>query len=86
MKKQTFKNLISLARQESCPCVDVVDDVIATVSTVIYRNVTYDRTYTWMGAASAAIAACILTAAMFFGQSNSDSVSEIMTYVSWVTQ
>lgn len=86
MKKQTFKNLISLARQESCPPVDVVDDVIAAVSLAARKNTALYRTYTWMGTASAAIAACILIAATFFWQSGSDSVSEMMTYVSWVTQ
>lgn len=86
MKKQRFENLISLARQESSPCVDVTDGVISSLSAVIYRNAKYDRTYTWMGAASAAIAACILIATTFFWQANTDSVSEIMTYVSWVTQ
>jgi hypothetical protein len=86
MKKQKFENLITLARQESCPRVDVADDVISAVSAVIYRNTKYARTYTWMGAASAAIAACILIATTFFWQSNADSVSEIMNYVSWVTQ
>jgi len=86
MKKQTFENLISLACQESCPCVDVTDGVISAVSAAIYRNAKYDRPYTWMGAASAAIAACILIATTFFWQSNTDSVSEIMSYVSWVTQ
>ncbi|MHC4881237.1 MAG: hypothetical protein ACYSOH_05280 [Planctomycetota bacterium] len=86
MKKQRFENLISLARQESCPYVDVTDGVISAVSAAIHRNAKYDRTYTWMGAASAAMAACILVATTFFWQSSTDSVSEIMTYVSWVTQ
>ena len=86
MKKQRFENLISLARQDTSPCVDVTDGVISAVSAVIHRNAQYDRTYTWMGAASAAIAACTLIATTFFWQSNTDSVSEMMNYVSWVTQ
>ncbi len=86
MKKQRFENLISLACQESCPDVDVTDEVLSVVSAVIRRNTEYDRTYTWMGSVSAAIAACILIAATFFWQSGTDSVSEIMTYVSWVAQ
>ena len=86
MKKQTFENLILLASQESGPCVDVTDGVLSAISAVIHRNAKYNRTYTWMGAASAAMAACILIATTFFWQSNTDSVSEIMTYVSWVTQ
>lgn len=86
MKKLTIKNLISLARQEPCPCVDVSDGVISAISLITRRNVALYRTYTWMGTASAAIAACILIAATFFWQSSPDSVGEIMTYVSWVTQ
>ena len=86
MKKQTFNNLISLARQESCPSVNVTDDVIQTLAALMYKKPDTYRAYTWAGAASAAIAACILIAATMFWQSNSDSVSEIMTYVSWVAQ
>jgi hypothetical protein len=86
MKRQRLENLISLARLESCPCIDVTDGVLSAISAVIHRNVKYDRTYTWMAAASAAMAACIMIAATFFWQSGTDSVSEIMTYVSWVTQ
>jgi len=86
MKKQKFENLISLARQESCPHVDVTEEVISALSTVAHRNADFYRTYTWMGTASAAIAACILIAATLFWQSSFDSVNEIMTYVSWVTQ
>lgn len=86
MKKRTFENLISLARQEPCPVVDVAEDVIGAVSLAAQRNTVLYRTYTWMGTASAAVAACILIAATFFWQSGSDSVSEMMTYVSWVTQ
>jgi hypothetical protein len=86
MKKQNFKNLILLARQECCPYVDVSDEVISAVSLITRQNTALYRTYTWMGTASAAIAACILIAATLLWQSNSDSVGEIMTYVSWVTQ
>lgn len=86
MKKQKFENLISLARQESCPCIDIADEVISVVSSMTRQNISFYRTYTWMGAASAAVAACILVAATLSWQSSSDSVSEIMTYVSWVTQ
>lgn len=86
MAKQTFKNLVSLARQESCPRVDVADDVIMTLSSLTPREANAYRTYTWAGAASAAIAACIMIAATMLWQSNSDSVSEILTYISWVAQ
>jgi len=86
MKKQTFKNLVSLAQQESCPCVDVSDEVIRTLAAMTYRKVDTYRAYTWAGAASAAIAACIMVAATMLWQTSSDSVSEILTYVSWVAQ
>ena len=87
MKKIAFHNLISLARQEEVPAVDVADNVIATLSGMTQR-VGLDpwRPYLWTGVASAAIAACVLVAATFMLQSGNDSVSEMMNYVSWVTQ
>ncbi|OQY03929.1 MAG: hypothetical protein B6I25_07580 [Planctomycetales bacterium 4572_13] len=86
MKKQTFKNLVSLAQQESPPHVDVADGVISTLTALVYKKPDPYRAYAWVGAASAAMAACILLAATTLWQSSSDSVSEIMTYVSWVAQ
>ncbi|MCD6174847.1 MAG: hypothetical protein J7K65_03650 [Planctomycetes bacterium] len=86
MKKQTFSNLVSLAQQESPPCVDVADGVISTLAALVHKKPDPYRAYTWIGAASAAMAACILIAATVSWQSSSDSVSEIMTYVSWVAQ
>ena len=86
MKKRTFNNLVSLAQQESPPHVNVADDVISRLASMVYRKKNPYRAYTWVGAGSAAIAACILVVATLFWQSNSDSVSEIMTYVSWVAQ
>jgi len=86
MKKQTFKNLVSLAQHEPAPHVNVADSVISTLTAMVSRNPNPYRAYTWVGAASAAIAACILVAATVLWQSNSDSVSEMMTYVSWVAQ
>ena len=86
MKNRTFKNLVSLAQQESPPRVDVADGVISTLTALSYKKQDPYRAYTWIGAASAAMAACILLAATMFWQSNTDSVSEIMTYVSWVAQ
>jgi len=86
MKKRTFKNLVSLAQQESPPSVDVADGVISALTAPSYKKTDPYRAYTWVGAASAAMAACILLAATMFWQSSSDSVSEIMTYVSWVAQ
>ena len=86
MKKRTFGNLVSLAQQESFPHVNVVDDVISTLAAMVYKRPDPYRAYTWVGAASAAIAACILIAATMLWQSNTDSVSEMMTYVSWVAQ
>ena len=86
MEKRTFKNLVSLAQQELAPHVDVADNVISTLTTVVYRRPDPYRAYTWVTAASAAIAACFLIAATMLWQSSSDSVSEMMTYVSWVAQ
>lgn len=86
MEKRTFNNLVSLAQQESAPCVNVADSVILTLASLVHKKPDPYRAYTWVGAASAAIAACILVAAASFWQSNSDSVSEIMTYVAWVAQ
>jgi hypothetical protein len=53
---------------------------------MVYKKADPYSAYTWVGEASAAIAACFLIAATMLWQSNSDSVSEIMTYVSWVAQ
>ena len=86
MKKRNFENLVSLAQKESAPHVNVADSVISTLTAMVYKKADPYRAYTWVGAASAAIAACILIAATMLLQSNSDSVSEIMTYVSWVAQ
>lgn len=85
MKKQTFKNLVLLAQQETAPTVNVADGVISVLASLSYENTDPYRAYTWVGAASAAIAACILVAASLLWQSNSDSVSEIITYVSWAS-
>jgi hypothetical protein len=86
MKKQTFDNLVSLAQQESPPHVNVADNVISTLIDLAHKKQDPYRAYAWTGTVSAAIAACIIVAATIFWQSNSDSVSEIITYVSWVTQ
>ena len=86
MKKQTFKKLISLAQQETAPSVNLAEDIVSSISTMTYTSVDPYRAYTWFGAASAAVAACILIAATMLWQTNSDSVNELITYVSWVTQ
>ncbi|MCI0500041.1 MAG: hypothetical protein L0Y36_10275 [Planctomycetales bacterium] len=86
MKKLIFKNLVLLAQQECAPCVDAADAVAASVSSLMGRNADPYRAYVWMGMASAAAAACILIAATLLWQSSSDSVSEVITYVSWVIQ
>lgn len=86
MEKQTFNNLVSLAQQESAPHVNVADDVISTLVALARKKQDPYRAYAWTGTVSAAIAACIVVAAALFWQSNSDSVGEIMTYISWVAQ
>ena len=87
MKKLSFQYLVSLARQETPPAVDVADTVIATLSGITQRVVVDPyRPYLWMGLSSAAVAACILVAATFILQSGNDAVSDMMSYVSWVTQ
>ena len=87
MKKIAFHNLIRLTQQEKVPAVDVADNVIATLAGMTQRaGLDSWRPYLWTGVASAAAAACILVAATFILQSGNDSVSEMMTYVSWVTQ
>ena len=86
MKKRTFENLITLAKQEPVPHVNVTDNVISELKTLTYRRQDPYRAYAWIGTASAAIAACFMFAITMFWQSNTDSVSEIITYVSWVTQ
>ncbi len=83
MKNVDFHNLIKLAQQETPPGVDVADSVIATISGMTARTGTdASRAYFWVSVASAAAAACILIAATLMQQSG-DSVSEMMTYVSW---
>jgi hypothetical protein len=82
MKKVNFDNLISLAQQETPPRVDVADSVLATLSGMATTE-PY-RAYLWTGIVSAAVAACITIAATVTLQT--DSVSEMMSYISWVTQ
>jgi hypothetical protein len=86
MKKRNLKDLLSLARQESCPEVCVTDSVMQQLASIRVRCPDPYRAYTWVGSISAAMAACILIAAGLFWQSHSDSISEIITYVSWATQ
>ncbi|MHC4856950.1 MAG: hypothetical protein ACYTBY_03940 [Planctomycetota bacterium] len=38
MKKQTFNNLVSLAQQESPPHVNVADDVISRLASMVYNK------------------------------------------------
>lgn len=85
MKKINFNNLISLAQQETAPRVDVADSVLAALSGMSLQIEPY-RAYLWTGVASAAVAACIVIAAALTLQSGNDSVSEMLSYVSWVTQ
>ncbi|MBL7214703.1 MAG: hypothetical protein ISS71_03380 [Phycisphaerae bacterium] len=87
MKKIQFHNLISLAQQETPPRVDVADSVLATLSGVAQQVAAEPyRAYLWTGIVSAAVAACIVIATAVTLQGGSDSVSEMMSYVSWVTQ
>ncbi|MHC4288625.1 MAG: hypothetical protein ACYTCN_03005 [Planctomycetota bacterium] len=86
MTKRTFSYLVSLAQQDSPPEIDIADSVISTLAHLAQKTPDPYRAYTWISAASAAIAACILIAATALWQSNSDSVSEIINYVAWVAQ
>jgi hypothetical protein len=87
MKKIVFQNLVSLARQETPPAVNVADTVIATLSGMAQRTVADPWCpFLWVGVSSAAVAACILVAAALILQAGNDSVSDMITYVSWVTQ
>ena len=81
-----MKNLIALARQEPAPHVNAANNVIAELKALAHKRQDPYRAYTWIGTASAAIAACFIFAITMLWQSNTDSVSEIITYVSWVTQ
>jgi len=87
MKKIIFHNLITLARQETVPVVNVADSVIATLSGITRKEITDPwRPYLWMMVGSASAAACILIAATLVLQAGNDSVSDMMNYVAWVTQ
>ena len=87
MKKINFHNLISLAQQEVPPRVDVADSVLVALSGMTQRVAAEPyRAYLWTGIVSAGIAACIVIAATLSLQPGNDSVSEMMSYVSWVTQ
>ena len=87
MEKQTLKKLISLARQDTPPCVDVAETVIARLSAMTQPGGGGPyRVYLWTGIASAVIAAGIIVAATITWQSGGDSVGEMMNMVSWVTQ
>ncbi|MCE5187324.1 MAG: hypothetical protein LLF76_14490 [Planctomycetaceae bacterium] len=84
MKKRTFNDLVLLARQELLPPVNVADRVIASLTGLGVQTADVYRPYVWMGVASAAIAACIAIAATVAWQGQADSVSEMLTYISWV--
>lgn len=86
MKKRTLKNLISLAQQELAPSVDVTEGVISTLSALSRQYKDPYRTYAWASALSIAAAACILVAVTMFRQEQTDSVNEIISYVSWIAQ
>ncbi len=86
MKKINFHNLISLAQQETAPSVDVADRVLAALLDMAQPAVEPSRAYLWTGIVSAAAAACIVIAAAVTLQSGDDTVSEMMSYVSWVAQ
>ena len=86
MKKIRLHNLISLARQETPPAVDVADSVLATLSGMAQGAPEPARAYFWTGMVSAAVAAGILIDEAVTLQSGSDSVNEMMSYVSWVAQ
>ena len=86
MRKIKFHNLISLAQQDTPPSVDVADGVIAALTGMTQRGGDLYRPYFWMGVASATIAACILVVATLQWQGSNDSVSEMLTYVSWIAQ
>jgi hypothetical protein len=82
--KKTLNNLIWLAKQETPPSVDVADFVLASLHSG--RAGTADdvyRAYTWISVASAAVAAGIVLVATMAWQ-QADSVSEMLTYISWV--
>lgn len=85
MKKFDFYNLVSLAQQETPPRVDVADSVLATLCGMTQQVEPY-RAYLWTGVVSAAVAACIVIVATLTLQESGDSVSEMLSYVSWVTQ
>lgn len=80
---KTFNNLIKRAKQEMAPTVDVADAVIASLASFHTQTVDIYRPYVWVSIASAAAAACIAIAATAAWQSQ-DSVSEMLTYISWV--
>lgn len=82
--KKTLNNLIWLAKQETPPSVDVADFVIASLNSVGAGTADAYRAYTWVSVASAAIAACIAIVATMAWQHQADSVSEMLTYISWV--
>ncbi len=85
MKKIDFYNLVSLAQQETPPRVDVADRVLATLCEMTQQVEPY-RAYLWTGVVSAAVAACIVIVATLTLQESGDSVSEMLSYVAWVTQ
>lgn len=86
MRQINFYNLISLARRETPPSVDVADSVLATLSGMAQVAAEPYRAYLWTGIVSATAAACIVIAATVMLQTGNDSVSEMISYVSWVAQ
>jgi hypothetical protein len=86
MKKLNFDNLVVLAQRDTAAAVDVADGVLAALLAMDQRQTDPYRVYLWMGVASAAVAACVLIAATVSLQNGTDSVSEMITYVSWAAQ
>ena len=86
-RKSKFDALITRARSEDAPKVDVVGSVIAILSGEETRyEPAADRPLMWLAAFSSAVAASVAVAAVFVYQTWSDPLYELSQAVSWVVQ
>ncbi len=85
--KARFEALISRARGEQAPTVDVAETVIELLGAqeCLYEPVS-DRPLVWLAAFSSAVAVPVVIAAVFVYQAWSDPLLELSRAISWVIQ
>ena len=86
-KKISLTDLINKAQAEAPPKVDVVDNVLATLSLDKPAEILSYKPLAWIASASTAMAAGVTVAAlMYIRYSMNNSMSDLYQAISWVTQ